>query len=352
MAKKGRKQSKIYTQHIIASAGIVLLAVMFVFVLAFFTDIVDFQFSQEVGEDQESQEPAFRHPLTGTLLYEEMEVLPTVYAVIVENHYEARPQSGLEEAFLVYEAPVEAGITRMLAFYSVEQEVEEIGPVRSARPYFVDWVKMFDALFAHVGGSPQALEQIKEDGTFDLNEYWYGGVYFWRSDSRAAPHNVYTSTDLLKEAQEELGGLEFEYESWVFKDSEYTSKEQVGIAIDFSIYDWNNVEWIFDENIGRYERYDQEWVHQTVSGESIYADNVVVIETDILLIDEIGRRSIEVLGSGNAYLVQDGRVVECEWQKETASDRLRLYRENQELPMNAGITWIQIVPTMEDVTIR
>jgi hypothetical protein len=350
MAKKGGRQSKIYLQHIIASAGIVLFAVMFVFALTFFTDIVLFEFAQESVVAEDEQKPIVRHPLTGAWLYEELEELPSVYAVVVENHYDARPQSGLEEAFLVFEAPVEAGISRMLAFYHSGQDVEEIGPVRSARPYFVDWAHVFDALFVHVGGSPQALEQIQEDGTFDLNEYWYGGVYFWRSGERLAPHNVYTSTRLLEEASEALEVPV--YESWGYKDPSDLTEDPIDIMIDFSIYDWNNVQWLFDKERAGYERYDQSAPHKTASGVSIYADNIIVLEADIELIDDIGRRDVEVLGSGDAYLLQDGGLIECEWQRDMLDERLRLVQDGEMLLMNPGITWVQIVPTLSDVTIK
>jgi hypothetical protein len=352
MANKGGKQSKTYIQHIIASASIILLAVMFVFALMLFTDVVVFDFAQEPGEEvSQKQDPIVRHPLTGAWLYEELDEFPFVYAVVVENHYDARPQSGLEEAFLVYEAPVEAGISRMLAFYYEGQEVKEIGPVRSARPYFVDWAQMFDAMFVHVGGSPQALEQIKEDGTYDLNEYWYGGTYFWRSEDREAPHNTYTSTELLAQAQEEMGYKEFFYNTWEFKDPIELTEDPVDILIDFSIYDWNNVQWIFDTEIGRYERYDGNAVHTTMSGESIFADNVIVIETKVELIDDVGRRSIEVLGSGDAYVLQDGRLIVCEWNRDTLDQRLVLIKDGEPVAMNAGKTWVQVVPTLDDVTI-
>ena len=161
-----------------------------------------------------------RHPLSGALLDEAIE-LPRVYGVMVENHFESWPQSGLEEAVLVVEAPVEGRIPRLLAFYSEEQEVEKIGPVRSARPYYLDWNGELDAVYAHVGGSPDALELLQVDDTIDINEFsneWF----FWRDEARSAPHNVYTSMDLLEQALDRFvsrfGAQENGWESWKFKD--------------------------------------------------------------------------------------------------------------------------------------
>ena len=164
--------------------------------------------------------PVWRHPLTGAPLEAEMEP-PSVFGVMVENSIEAWPLSGVEEAFLVIEAPVEAAIPRFIAFYGEDQEVEKIGPVRSARPYYVDWANEFEALYAHVGGSNAALDLIAYNGTFDLNEF-SNGNYFWRATSRFAPHNAYTSTELLQKAL--LRSVELEqapeavYGVWLFKE--------------------------------------------------------------------------------------------------------------------------------------
>lgn len=155
----------------------------------------------EGGGEAEVAVSGFRHPLDGAAVGEETEDLPGVYAVMIDNAVDAWPPSGIERAFLVIEAPVEAGIPRYEAFFAADaaEAVDKIGPVRSARPYFVDWANEFDALYAHVGGSNAALEVISSTGTFDLNEF-YNASSFWRASDRYAPHNAYTSTELLAAA--------------------------------------------------------------------------------------------------------------------------------------------------------
>jgi len=122
----------------------------------------------------------------------------TALGVIIENHPDARPQSGYNEADLVYETLAEGGITRTLAIYQ-SKDSKEIGPVRSARTYFVDWLSEVGGIFAHVGGNADALDMITQLNFPDLNQFAYGN-YYRRSTDRYAPHNVYTSSEKLYSA--------------------------------------------------------------------------------------------------------------------------------------------------------
>ena len=354
--KKGRTISKIEKKHIIASAIVVTLAVMFVFALSFLNEKLFFAESIDEASTEMVQDGIVRHALTGSWMYEEGEELPQVFGVMIENHIDARPQAGLDQAFLVIEAPVEAGISRMLAFYSEDQEVEKIGPVRSARPYYVDWAHELDALYVHVGGSPDALDQIATDGTFDLNQYWYD-EYFWRSYDREAPHNVYTSTESLNEAigyyEDRDRAPNLLYGVWKFKDAATeVPDETVGVTIDFSVYDWNLVSWEFDVELMRYVRSQAGYPHEMEDDVQVQADNVAIVMAEIDVIDSIGRRSIETVGEGEAYVLQDGLLIEATWKKESVSERLRFYdADDEEIEMNAGVTWIEVAEE-EDVIIN
>ena len=83
---------------------------------------------------------------------------PFTYAVMIDNHSWARPPFGLSQASLVYETIVESPITRFLAIFVDNENIKQIGPVRSARPFYVDWVKEFNIPYLHVGGSNEALD--------------------------------------------------------------------------------------------------------------------------------------------------------------------------------------------------
>ena len=101
---------------------------------------------------------------------------------MVENSLAARPQSGLSQAGVVFEALAEGGVTRFMALYQ-DTTPTNVGPIRSARPYFIEWAMGFDAAYAHVGGSPVALSDIKAWNVQDLNQFYYGG-YYHRISSR------------------------------------------------------------------------------------------------------------------------------------------------------------------------
>ncbi|MEK7620002.1 MAG: DUF3048 domain-containing protein [Patescibacteria group bacterium] len=330
---------------------VVLLAVLVVLVLPRF--VFRDNGVSAPGEEQESL--LYRHPLTGVAVSEEVEP-SQVFAVMVDNHEEAWPPSGVEQAFLVIEVPVEAGIPRMLAFFTQEQVVEEIGPVRSARPYFLDWVAELDAQYVHVGGSNAALDLIASGGTFDMNQYWWG-EYFWRANgNRYAPHNVFTSTELLNAfytLREEAGVAPTRlYDLWTFKDPEPTNAES-SLYIDF----WSPVyvvDWIYDEKTGRYAREQFNEPHVVESGAQIMADNVAVVITDIEIIDNVGRREIRTTGEGEGYVLQDGVAIEATWKKPSTSERLKFYNRvsGEEIVMNAGTTWIEVVGSFDDIMIQ
>ncbi|MBI2475482.1 DUF3048 domain-containing protein [Candidatus Uhrbacteria bacterium] len=296
-----------------------------------------------------------RHPLTGFPIYEQME-LPQVFGVMIDNHIDAWPQAGIDKAFLVIEAPVEAGISRFLAFYSDDQDVDKIGPVRSARPYFLDWNNELDGLYVHVGGSDSALDQISSGGTFDLNQYWFD-LYFWRALNRYAPHNVYTSTKLLKRyigTKEQAGVVPKRlYDIWKFKDADLSGDPEVKkISVTFDKPSYVT-QWIFDSKTLRYLRSQSGSVHLTEDGSQIASDNIVVIVTDVEILDSVGRRSVRTIGEGKAFLFRDGKQFEGIWKKESESNRLRFYgTDGNEFELNAGVTWIEVIADDSDLKIE
>jgi len=334
--------------------GALTLALAFVFILIapkFFA-----QTAVSLGMDDQTviDEVQYRHPLSGLSLDEPLEDLQ-IYGVMIDNHVDAWPPAGIDQAALVIEAPVEASISRMLAFFSEDQHVEAIGPVRSARPYYLDWNNELDALYAHVGGSNTALDLIASGGTFDFNQYWNGGFY-WRSSYRYAPHNVFTSTEDMAayvEERDEAGRApELLYGVWKFDDSMMEGDDVTAVAIDFSAPTYY-AEWEYNVEQNRYVRSQAGLAHKTDEGNQIMANNVVVVVTDIEVIDSVGRRDVRTTGEGEGYLFQDGVMMEVTWRKPSATERLRFYNEDdQEVAMNAGITWIEVIGSVEDMKIE
>ncbi len=300
---------------------------------------------------------AYRHPLTGVLIETAIVDLPQVYAVMIDNSSDAWPQSGIDKAFLVIEAPVESGIPRLEAFFAGDavEPVEKIGPVRSARPYFVDWANEFDALYVHVGGSDAALQKIANNGTFDLNEFAHYAS-FWRAKDRYAPHNAFTSTERLGKAVVDAKtrgrAPDLLYGRLAFKTAATDlTKPGKGVKVAFAAPSYT-VRWDHDFEKNRYTRLVGGKPFKTQTGEVIMADNVAVVMTVVKTIDGVGRKEIKTVGEGKAIVLQDGVVIEGVWKKASASERLRFYdAEGKELAMNPGVTWIEVAGSEHDVTV-
>ena len=137
--------------------------------------------------------------LDGRLVHRQRANLKPV-AMVIENHAEARPLAGLDQASIVYEIVVEGDITRFLAIFDGDFSVKKIGPVRSIRPFFIDLAEEWGAVLLHSGGSPDGLTQVKTSSVFDINEISSDGIYFWRDANRTPPHNLYTSSALVNRA--------------------------------------------------------------------------------------------------------------------------------------------------------
>lgn len=344
--------SGMQNKNVIASAIIFALAIAFGLGLYAFRGaiFVDDNQSQSNQVQPSGAEAVFRHPLTGEKLSEGVVDLPQVFGVMIDHSVDAWPQSGIDKSFYVIEAPVESGITRFLAFFSEEQELDKIGPVRSARPYFVRWNNGLDALYAHVGGSPSALELIRQNDTFDLNQFSNGDTY-WRSNRRFAPHNVYTSSELLIGAldtyEENTEEIEPEYEPWRWVDGE--SRGSTDVTIDFSVSSYR-VDWKYDAENNQYQRHQSGLPFTTEDGNEIWADNIGVIVTDMKVVDAIGRREIRTQGEGEAFLFKNGEVIEGTWKKPSEHQRVRFYDdEGDEITMNAGTTWVEVVASDQQV---
>lgn len=265
-------------------------------------------------------------------------------ALMIDNHTEARPPSGLDKANLVFEAEVEGSMTRIMAVFSTGSEIPEIGPVRSARPYFVDWARELSALYAHVGGSPDALVKIQQDKIQDINEF-YNGKYFWRDQSRAMPHNVYTSSELLEKYLSDNNADKNRFIPWFFKEDldKDERPNSSSVSIDYSIKSFQ-VEWKYERESNKYLRYVAGGPHKTRDGEFIEVANIAVQVADAKELDDKLRLEMNNIGTGISMLCMDGSCQNGSWEKKHPSDRTRFYdEEGKEIKFNRGTTWIQVV---------
>ncbi|MBI4427035.1 MAG: DUF3048 domain-containing protein [Candidatus Magasanikbacteria bacterium] len=316
------------------------------------------------GDDfaQSGTDCQYRRVLDGICVASEEEINPKLVAVMVENHVDARPLSGLAEASVVYEAPVEANYTRFLAIYPANVKVDKIGPVRSARPYYLDWLSEYgDAMYMHVGGSPEAIVLIKEYKLFDLNEFYFGR-YYWRAPDRSAPHYIYTSSELWSRALDDYSDedLVANYEGWAFSTSspfgsaqgrpDHTittslGESELAASLKITFLSPNYiVDWKFNSSTKKYDRYQGDELQRDTSGKKIKADTLIIQRVKSLVIDEIGRKKINTVGSGEAMVFYDGQKIDGIWKKENRNDRTRFYDAiGEEIKLKPGKIWVEVV---------
>ncbi|SHM05949.1 Protein of unknown function [Caldanaerovirga acetigignens] len=289
-------------------------------------------------------EPILKNPLTGLpMVMGEEYIRP--FAVMVENEKNARPQSGLDKADVVYEILTEGGITRFLAVY-FGSNAEEIGPVRSARPYFIDFAMEYEAIYVHYGGSPQAYSDLKKYDKIDNIDGIYDNVTFWRDKTRRPPHNAYTSSHNIMKTAQKRGYLRtVKLNGWDFIGEENSTP---GSLKEFELdYSRNyKVKYVYDEKKQAYIRYINDKPHvDRKTNEPIAVRNVIIQFMDTRVFDSEGRLAIKTMGSGKGYYISDGNCTYINWEKNSRFAKTKYTTENGvELRLNPGNTWIQIMP--------
>jgi hypothetical protein len=273
-------------------------------------------------------------------------------AVMIENLVASRPPSGLAKANLVYGALAEGGITRFMAIYAGQMNISQIGPVRSARPYYLDWALEYNALYVHAGGSSKALADIGTYNVFDLSQF-RDPQYFVRDATRqvAIEHTLYTSGASLVYALRDKKAASGSYTTWKFKDESALADRPTtdkNISIDYSSFNYK-VEYKYDRQNNEYLRYLAGQIHKDRDGAEIRAKNIVIQKVKTTLADE-QHLAIETIGQGAAIVFRDGIAVPGRWEKKSRTDRTLFYAEDgQEITFNAGTTWIEVVPTDRDI---
>ncbi|ULL13710.1 DUF3048 domain-containing protein [Paenibacillus sp. H1-7] len=290
------------------------------------------------------QAAAYRFPLTGAVSGEPVHDRPVT--VMVENAPQARPQSGLDQADLVYEILAEGEITRFVAVYQA-QAPKVIGPVRSIRPYFVKLGEALDAVIVHAGWSQDAMDLIAAHKLEHLDEVYGDGAYYWRASDRKMPHNLYTSIEKIRQGAEKKkfrtewnlqeARFAFAADQPPLTDGKPVTKATVNYIRGY------NVTYQYNPNSGLYDRFMAGKPHvDKETGKQLTAANILVCESKHQVLDSEGRRDVDVDGPGKGYLLQGGRMKEVTWEQKNGM--IRAFSDGRELAMVPGQTWIQIVP--------
>lgn len=269
-------------------------------------------------------------------------------AASIENSPASRPQSGLREAEIIYEFMLEGGITRFLAIFWPDVP-EKIGPIRSARPALVKTAQSYDALFLHAGASPHGFALLAVNDILHLDQI-YKSQYYWRSSKRAAPHNLYSGREPLKDYLSDLSEKEYPDQFDFLTASVLSDFEKAeNISIDY----WGSYEVLYeyDSLENNYSRFlnNKDNPHLVESGEQLKAKNIIVQHAITSTKDDEGRQDIDLKSGGKMQLFRDGLVITGSWENNDGQITY-LDADGNQIEINPGQTWIQVVPNGTEIT--
>lgn len=269
------------------------------------------------------------------------EMLIRPFAVVIDNHRSAQPQSGLQQAPLVYEVPVEGGITRLLAIFP-HTVTGDLGPVRSARPYFAHLARENDAILVHCGSSAHTKALLRKNEYANIDEFPHPR-FFYRSDDRRPPHNLFTSIPKLLEGAKALGSYQKTNQPGPFKFANHTDQGGVTkVEIPFSNH--NHVSYRWHEKEGAYLRSINNRPHfDANNNQQILVKNIIIQYVPFKFISDVSRY-YNLVGSGDALIISNGHAEKLRWEKKDYGERTRFYLENgSPLILSPGNTWIHII---------
>ena len=276
-----------------------------------------------------------------------------VTAVMIDNYpHEARPQSGLRDADIVYEVEAEGGITRYMALF-LEKAPPKIGPVRSARLYFVDLARPYDPYFAHAGENDDVWEPLKElraGGFADMEEILIAEEAFWRDDTREMPHNLYTSIARVRASGPQHGWPDTAFKGHGFR---FSPSPKVTSAPGITIDTWMDysVRYVFSN--GAYIRSIKGVTQHDLDNPAPYRiADVVVTWIPATVIDSLGDLKMQVYGDFPALVIRDGHVQEATWSGQGPTSLPRLLDGSaDDIPLAPGQIYIEVLPQGSRVTV-
>ena len=308
----------------------------------------------EPEPEPEPYVPAGVNPLTGLPMEPEYEGLRPI-AIMLNNLKAAQPQLGVSQADIIYEVPVEGGITRMLGLYQTVEGVELLGSVRSARPYFVELALGHDAIYVHAGGSQEAYSNLRS-WKVDHMDGVRGGEdakIFWRDPDRRKnngyEHSLITSGEKILEYLGK-GKIATEHESgWnylqAFKEDGTPAEGETAehIKVRFSSYKTGTFD--YDAGTGKYlvGQYGKEHIDGS-TGEQVSATNVLVLKTSTAVLDEVGRLRVQTTGEGKGFFFCGGKAVPIQWSRKDRNSAFTYTLENgSSLALGQGNSYVCII---------
>lgn len=293
-------------------------------------------------------------PLTGLLVSPEA-ALQRPIAVMVDDDSRARPQSGFNAASIVWHAPAEGGVPRYMMIFQ-DQVPAGVGPVRSARQYFIEWASEWAAMYVHHGGSPQALATLYAKGrgqwVYNADGFRWLGRFLWRTKDRFAPHNVYTDGENLRKLATRLSADDAPITPiWAFDEDAAQSLRPFGGTIVVN-YPYETITYRYDTATNRYTRYINKSTTPQIDrndGEIVAPANVVVLRMAFGPLNDghpnKNRLEARDVGSGEAWISTNGVTVKGTWRKKSATAPTLLFGpDGKAVTLTAGQTFVQVLP--------
>ena len=342
-AEKTDKKPYFFVKHWV---GLVLVIASFLAGAVLITLLTGLEFASPTFGKIKVKPPVYYASLSGLKVETEAEINRPITAIMIPNdNYGARPQSGIGQAELVFEAVAEGGITRFMALYQKNQP-NLVGPIRSVRPYFLYWVTPFEASIAQTGASARANQELRSGGYRDIG-FDHNSKYYWRDRSRQAPNNVYTSFEKINQLNQAKGYNKSTPDMFLRQDGKAVENPTATtINLKISQSATYNSQYIYNKDSNNYTRHQAGKVHEDRESGPIKSDTVIAIKVVENRVMEDGyRENIEVVGEGKAYVFQNGAVEEATWKKPANNKQIRFYDgEGKEVAIMRGKTWITAIP--------
>jgi hypothetical protein len=296
-------------------------------------------------------------PLTGRLVSPEAARRHPI-AVMIDDHSAARPQSGFSDASVVWQAPAEGGIPRYMLVFQ-ENVPASVGPVRSARYYYIAWAAEWRSMYVHAGGSPQAQSTLASKGAgqlvYNADQFRYGS-YFRRVGTRSAPHNLYTDGSTLRRLASAVNADDGPLTpAWKFAADPPLESRPNGGRIDLA-YQYNSVRFNYDRAANTYVRsVSGASPQKDADGQVVAPKNVVIMVVRFSPLNDgssKNRLEAQVVGSGTAWISSNGRTVKGTWKK-TSLTAPTTFNDAAGNPVTftVGQTFVEVLPDGSSVRI-
>ena len=280
-------------------------------------------------------------------------------AAKIDNAPQARPQSGLSAADIVYEHLTEGSVTRYTAFFHTT-DVNRVGPIRSARFVDRDLVQQFDALFAHVGGSPPVLEDLRSSAVADMDQFFFDETRpYFRISGRSAPFNMYLDLSMLRELGRERHPNARRTPSMLFYGKAPSLGPVSQLLVPSGPQTLFQASYTFNRPTRRWRRsIGGEIDVDVATGHAVHVENVIVqritSRTTEFDEDSLGNKSLWIgtTGNGPVSLFRDGARYDGNWRRDSATATTELFNpDGSPLKLRPGRTWVHLIPEQEPISV-